>query len=335
VVVAVDARWLVTALETHHHELFGSGGATAIDYLDKIFQIPFTLLPPSAEATAGYLRSLLPVPPREGAEARVPPGVRVTPGVLVAAETVKVLWGTDEMAPPEATGSTGDRGPTVDLRPRGLQVSVAEIEFLARLGGLLPTPRAAKRLVSIYRLVRIGVPDAGLASFLGDENGGPYQTVQLMLAVLAGHPEWAREIFVVLLGDAGGGTGAGGDLASVAAGMVPTGSQPHPFGMIHDFLIRLRAEAPAALSLTEARRWCPRLARFSFYTRELAGRDLDVAAVAGLADVDAGRDPLAQLGHVADDADDAAAGPEAVQDGHDLVQGVLVQGAETLVDEQG
>ena len=39
-----------------------------------------------------------------------------------------------------------------DLRPLGLQVSQPEAEFLTRLGPLLPTPRAAKKLVNLYRL---------------------------------------------------------------------------------------------------------------------------------------------------------------------------------------
>ena len=55
---------------------------------------------------------------------------------------------------------------------------------------------------------------------------------------------------------------------------------------------------------------------FSFVSQEdqkkLPGGYLDVAAGAGLADVDLGRDALAEFGDVADDADEAAAGAEAV-----------------------
>ena len=56
VVVAVDPRWLLRSLTVHYRELFeaaspaatsqeGSWGSTPMQYLEKIFQIPFTLPP--------------------------------------------------------------------------------------------------------------------------------------------------------------------------------------------------------------------------------------------------------------------------------------------------
>ncbi len=286
VVVAVDARWLVRSLEYHHHELFKGGGdggdvATPIDYLDKIFQIPFTLLPPAPDATAEYLRSLLPQPaptqrtpprwqagsgtagtadanlagytagqsasteadsagaahpgPREGDE----PDEAAFAGSAADSAAGHAIGGVREQTslagstPAEAliperrrrggvaeagaatSGTSSGLAPgaaeaTVELRPLGLQVSQAEVEFMARLGGLLPTPRVAKRLVNLYRLVRIGVRSGELADFVGDENGGPYQAVQVLLAILVGHPEFAREVFRVILGSADEGAGEAG-----------------------------------------------------------------------------------------------------------------------------
>ena len=52
------------------------------------------------------------------------------------------------------------------------------------------------------------------------------------------------------------------------------------------------------------------------------------------ADADLGGDALPELGDVADDADHAAAFPQAVEHAHHLFEGVLVQAAEALVDEQ-
>jgi hypothetical protein len=169
------------------------------------------------------------------------------------------------------------------LRPLGLQVSQAEVEFMARLGELLPTPRVAKRLVNLYRLVRIGVRSGELAEFVGDENGAPYQAVQVLLAILVGHPEFAREMFRVILNSAGEGFRERdyADLAAVAAEAGGRGGAPHSFGIVHAFLDKMRDEAPAAVSMAECRLWCPRLARFSFYTRELAGRELGGGASRG------------------------------------------------------
>lgn len=360
VVVAVDARWLVRSLEYHHHVLFkGSGAdenlATPIDYLDKIFQIPFTLLPPGPDATADYLRSLLPQP----ALVQRPPSRRALTASAGASTTPDPTDGVTEESPgnsrldedlanssvADAESGSAVRDPRgrhdtdvagrsrvppspaggdpvsgfaeaadIELRPLGLQVSQAEVEFMARLGVLLPTPRVAKRLVNLYRLVRIGIRSGELAEFVGDETGGPYQAVQVLLALLVGHPRFATEVFRMILDSAGAEAAEGGyvDLATVVEAAGGRCGKPHSFWSIHAFLVEIRKEAPAAVSMAECRRWCPRLARFSFYTRELAGSYRHVAASAAFAHVDLGRDALAQLRDMADDADDATAGPQAV-----------------------
>jgi WD40 repeat protein len=342
VVVAVDARWLIKSLEYHHRELFKGGGdaegaATPIDYLDKIFQIPFTLLPPNPETTADYLRSLLPQPSPVGDRRAPGPRVPEADDDLSGARAADPRAETPAVADPSGGSGTGTGGSerdgetasppgdpatepgrplpdrsglryqpgletaelsrpvrtaglpeadgagTVELRPLGLQVSQAEVEFMARLGELLPTPRVAKRLVNLYRLVRIGVRSGELAEFVGDENGAPYQAVQVLLAILVGHPEFAREMFRVILNSAGEGFRERdyADLAAVAAEAGGRGGAPHSFGIVHAFLDKMRDEAPAAVSMAECRLWCPRLARFSFYTRELAGRELGGGASRG------------------------------------------------------
>jgi hypothetical protein len=235
VVVAVDARWLIRSLECHYRELFGTsdtrapasnssepdsdpGPASPVDYLEKIFQIPYALTPPPPAAMASYLCSLLPQP---SSPADIPQilladpgpdsaagghGADNKPGTLIEAgdlsrddeaatrmpfpDDARVLSvgnGSQDPAQDPLIGQAGrHRDAIPDLRPLGLQLSQPEVEFMARLGPLLPTPRAAKRLVNLYRLVRIGIPDAQLAAFTGTDAGGPYQAVQILLAVLVG-----------------------------------------------------------------------------------------------------------------------------------------------------
>jgi WD40 repeat protein len=331
VVVAVDARWLIQSLEYNHRELFGHdkrNGATAdghragrddlatpIDYLDKIFQIPYVLLPPAPEATAAYLRALLPEPLPAARPTPTRPPARPEAGASDASGASDAAQGAadviaDDLALDEAANAEradgalaadapeeqpgilgpgirgrgilgpGGRGPlgmadradetvTVDLRPQGLRLSQVEVEFMARLGGLARTPRAAKRLVNIYRLVRIGVPDGQLSGFVGDENGGPYQAVQVLLAILMGHPEFARKVFRTVIE----GT-HGADLLAVVAEVGGEGENTRAFGIINDFLTGIRKEAGLVVSSAECRAWCPQLARFSFYTRDLAGPGL-------------------------------------------------------------
>jgi WD40 repeat protein len=313
VVVAVDARWLIRSLEYHHHRLFGgrkarrlSGDgepvATPIDYLDKIFQIPYVLLPPDSSATARYLHALLPIPaarpapsqdeastealsvPRETddepwdladadgdfAVAPDPPAIAAPPAAADSRASGPRRGGESqfEVDPPDPRPlvSQPTDTPVVELRPQGLQLSAAEVEFMTRLGGLLPTPRAAKRLVNVYRLVRIGIPDGELAAFVGDEKGGPYQAVQVLLAILVGHPDAARQVFRALLQ-----APPGEDLAAVVDEAGARGEGTGPFGIRGIELGELLRQAALSVKAGECQRWCPTLARFSFYTRDLAG----------------------------------------------------------------
>lgn len=66
------------------------------------------------------------------------------------------------------------------------------------LGPLPPTPRSAKRLVNLYRLLRIGIPDAELPAFIGDQDGEPYQAAALLLATVIALPADTRLLFSAL-----------------------------------------------------------------------------------------------------------------------------------------
>jgi WD40 repeat protein len=315
VVVAVDARWLIRSLEYHHHELFrendGDGEivATPVDYLDKIFQIPFALRRPGPVATARYLRSLLPEPvpaapvtshatPSEqdvntGGGPDPAPSAEASPALTSQdspSNAGPVLNGpapakpeTDQAQDPDQPALSrlpvelpgipyppapdeAPPAPVIELRPQGLQLSRPEIEFMTRLGGLVPTPRAAKRLVNIYRLVRIGIPDAELPAFTDDADSGPYRTVQVLLAILIGHPKAAGIVFRELLA-----AGTDDDLVTVAekaAGELDDADASFP--LIRNELTRLQDEESLTISVAECQHWCPALARFSFYTRDLA-----------------------------------------------------------------
>ena len=59
---------------------------------------------------------------------------------------------------------------------------------------LIPSPRAGKRFINIYRLVRASVGDRERAAFIGDTKGGEHQCALILLAILTGHPVEATEI---------------------------------------------------------------------------------------------------------------------------------------------
>jgi hypothetical protein len=320
VVVAVDARWLIRSLEYHYRELFSAsdgsmitapassppdadpGPASPVDYLDKIFQIPYVLAPPPPAAMASYLRALLPsaVSPAtdaQGLTARsetesVPIETASDPGKAGksdAAGTEDIRRRGDELAaqPPdgrsyddvrqlvdELSGQSEEGQPVPlgteqpdtaipDLRPLGLQLSQPEIEFMTRLGPLLPTPRAAKKLVNLYRLVRIGIPDSSIPEFTGSETGGPYQVVQVLLAVLVGSPTAAQRIFRELVT-----APPDSDIRTVFANAAAAESTDslHCADM-GAALTEIFADIPLMTAVSEYQHWCPTLARYSFHTR--------------------------------------------------------------------
>jgi len=145
------------------------------------------------------------------------------------------------------------------VRHGGLVLRAPETEFIVRLGPLLSTPRAAKKLVNLYRLVRVGIPEEHLPTFIGL---GGYQVVQILLAVLVGTPDAAPAIFTAIRAatfDA--------DIVTVIRGAGPAASP-----RIAAFIEGIRHAAPQAVAdIRVYQRWCPTLARYSFYTRSLVG----------------------------------------------------------------
>jgi WD40 repeat protein len=236
VVVAVDPRWLLKALSRHHRGLLrdadaGQRQVSPLDYLDKIFHIPFALRPMGARADA-YLRSLLPVggePEPESGEPERPVETPVAaPGPGPAAPegggTPAVGRDAEVLVAPLVADLPAPARPLADLNPEGLRVRQSEQDFLARLAPLLPTPRAVKKLANLYRMVRLSIRPGQLDAFLGDRAGGPYQAAALLLAALVGAPRDARGLLVALAAAAPGQDitevlGAGG-LPDRLAGLV-------------------------------------------------------------------------------------------------------------------
>jgi hypothetical protein len=155
-----------------------------------------------------------------------------------------------------------------DLRPLGLQLSQPEVDFITLLGTLLPTPRAAKKLVNLYRLVRIGITDSNLAAYTGSETGGSYQVVQVLLAILVGSPSAAERIFRELM-DATPNSEIQTVFAKPEAADFPESQVCARIGAEID---RISKSTPMITTTSEYQRWCPILARYSFHTRTIAGR---------------------------------------------------------------
>jgi KAP family P-loop domain/WD domain, G-beta repeat len=210
VIVAVDPRWLRRAIDQHYAMLFrpeDDGRASPTDYLDKIFQVPFALRPIGSRA-GGYIQSLLPdatvtAPPESasgGSPARLRPPAPAPPAGGEHERAASLGNPAERDGGTSAAAGVPRASPEFDdLRPSGLRITAVERAFLARLGPLLSTPRAVKRLVNLYRLLRIGVSDAMIDEFVGTVAcGGPYQAAALLLAVIVGSPDEGRQLLLSL-----------------------------------------------------------------------------------------------------------------------------------------
>lgn len=203
VVVAVDVRWLSGALEKEYPDLLevaangGQGKAAALDYLEKIFQLPVWTEAIPAEGAGALVRSSLQDPPSDeddpGGAARVAGGE--TPATAVqaaepgsggpAAEAVNEQAAVD---PPAATVETS--GPT----PEPLRLEPFEIGYLGSLAERLgASPRRLLRFANTYRVARAGVGEETGAALLA----GGYRGFGLLLGLAAAYP---RE-FPAMTGD--------------------------------------------------------------------------------------------------------------------------------------
>lgn len=194
VVVGVDPRWLRYSLTSEYHEMFaselsdttelGDRRASARDYLEKIFNVPFVIPPLTPDGFTSMIRDL-----------------------AISAERVRSGGGRDtgrvstESVPPgsapDAMPGDGGRGDpdSVDRLGAPTPITEPELVFIGELAPLIRSPREAKRMFNIYRMLRSA---SGLVdrSFVGPR--GDHQAVAFLLACQSFAPHlleqllWAR-----------------------------------------------------------------------------------------------------------------------------------------------
>ena len=248
VVVGVDPRWLLRSLEMQFHGvLTGDGSSTAQNYLEKIFQIPF-LLP---GMTGSGFRALL------GPPAAVYPG-----GEPVAAEDpATVRFGVAPTAEPGSALARAAEGKP----PKTLDLVGAEIEFLTLLGPLVRTPRAAKRMANIYRMLRSTrnlTVETG--RWLGDDkNPGEYQAVAQLLAVLTAAPRQFGALVRALAERADDESWRAFVEHDVVSVLDPAHVAPWQ-GLAAVLTSVSAGERPVLDRMEQYKTWAPHVARFSF-----------------------------------------------------------------------
>jgi hypothetical protein len=164
-----------------------SAPATVGDYLEKIFQIPIWMSPIEGRTRAILVNSLLgptaaPVPIKLG---------DVQEGIT--RESDRASDGPESDAFKEIIAKARET-------PDPLRISAEEAAFVEDIAGLLSDrPRALKRLVNIYRLLKASLPDIERASFVDVSPSSAYRVCLIQLALFTGHPRLAPS-FVAAIG---------------------------------------------------------------------------------------------------------------------------------------
>jgi hypothetical protein len=289
VVVGVDPRWLLHSLEEHSGAFRISESpdgdkqsedwrSTSLNYLEKIFQIPYTLRPMSPDGFAGLVSDLSgsystketsvsspPVsPPRPPSSASPsgPSGAQV-PGSppLKRREVSPVGSSPVSIASPPRGSSMDDL--LLDPNPGALELDPRERNFMTQLYELIPTPRAAKRFVNIYRLIRASITSEHELSWFLD--GGEFMSVQVLLAMVTGAPAEASEILRKLLALP---TQAPWTVKwwDIVDGVVKEGGEDPSWKSFAMRLHALRESREVPETCEGFRKWADDVARYSFYS---------------------------------------------------------------------
>jgi hypothetical protein len=187
VLVAVDARWLSRSLETRYPEFFGVPGknrenteektdeprgdrATAADYLEKIFQIPYWVPPMGEETSKGLV------------------------GDLVAADRIGEQQQPPPPPPPPVSpikpdgpleGGEDDQPQTMQAPSRALGLTKDEISALTAFSPFLGgSPRRARRFVNVYRVAKASLTPGEVRKL----EDGEHRALATQLAIATGAP---------------------------------------------------------------------------------------------------------------------------------------------------
>jgi hypothetical protein len=268
VVVAVDARWLSRSLRKHYGELLGGRNgasepgslmddvvesASPDDYLEKIFQVPFWVQPLEERARVRMVEGL--VAPSLAWEVAAGEGGEGSSGVTAgdasrqAIESlVERLFGSASAAP--------------RANPESLLIRRHELRFMEQTSPILgASPRAVKRFVNEYRLLKVINEARDAEAFAANDPAAPYQRAILLLAIVTGLPEISPRFCRAVLDESKGSD----PLSSVVDGLVPgsSGDSSDEIARLKSFLGR-SGKGLASVPAAELAPFVRQIARFSF-----------------------------------------------------------------------
>jgi hypothetical protein len=286
VVVGVDPRWLLHSLGKTYPAFNGDHAGpdanpdrwrtTPQNYLEKIFQIPFSLRPMTAQGYGRLMGALLPSQvelsnasmPQDGmrqpdapkAPTLTPPSPKNTQpdpgGTVKGPEDVPA-----STIAPDASPDDKDEKPSFVIHEESLLLKPWEAKFAEDLFSLMPTPRAAKRFSNVYRILKAPVARERLSSFEGTaELPGDFRVPMVLLAGLIGSPDEAAVLFPKLQQSAVEGR----HVLEVLKDFTTSRSSSPGVATLCEKLLPLVAQPGFPHAPELFGEWIPRVSRFSF-----------------------------------------------------------------------
>jgi hypothetical protein len=158
-----------------------------------------------------------------------------------------------------------------ELNPPGLQIGAAELSFIEGLAPLMDrSPRALKRFVNVYRLIKVGMERDGFAAPAQAEHISTHQTAVLfLLAVSTGSPALAARLVAELRtwhAGRGGPEAEVRDVAWLVGRLEPAATAADRFALarIRSWLQPANAAPPLSADLDTLAEWAPVVSRYSF-----------------------------------------------------------------------
>jgi hypothetical protein len=89
--------------------------------------------------------------------------------------------------------------PSEEVMQKSLLWEDNEQAYLQAVHGFIDTPRLTKRLINIYRLIRVTAVEKGFDKFILDSQGGEYRAAIILLAINIEFPQVSANLFHLLI----------------------------------------------------------------------------------------------------------------------------------------
>jgi hypothetical protein len=265
VVVGVDVRWAASSLTERYPRHLSTGkyegtnkqadaeeGASALDYLEKIFQIPFWLPPMDEQASRNMIAELVPRP--KGGS-----GLGRENDAQGASSANPAPTGDTTRA--QATRAVDQAAVVTPTNAEPLMIETEERNFMLGLADAVgKSPRRLKRFVNTYRILKGSIDALARETFVVDGGQrGEYRAAMTLLALVTGAPRSSVALLQQLAEQ------NDDEPFDTFSGKVPALAARDEASYVQAALQAYRtATANSALTLRELRHWMPQVTRFSF-----------------------------------------------------------------------